>query len=88
MTAERPLADDTSLDAERRQFEIWAGMTPAQKFEAFAQLMAMAQALADAGIRRRYPHADEREVFLRRAARTLDAETMRRCYGWDPRTAS
>ncbi|MCA8951058.1 MAG: hypothetical protein KDE27_16250 [Planctomycetes bacterium] len=59
-------------------------MTAAEKFGAFAQLMAMADAVAEAGIRRRYPGADDREVFLRRAARVLDRQTMVVVYGWDP----
>ena len=31
-----------------------------------------------------YPHADEREVFLRVAARRLDRQAMIDVYGWDP----
>ena len=46
--------------------------------------MAMADAVAEAGIRQAYPDADDREVFLRRAARVLGRETMVKAYGWDP----
>ena len=84
MSALRTLAHDTDPIAEQRQFEIWARMSAAEKFEAFAQLMAMADAFAEAGIRRSHPAADDREVFLRRAARTLDRQTMVKVYGWDP----
>lgn len=59
-------------------------MSAAEKFEAFAQLMAMADAFAEAGIRRAHPEADDREVFHRRAARVLDRATMVKVYGWDP----
>ncbi len=59
-------------------------MRPSDKFAVFLDLQATAQALAEAGIRRRYPHADAREVFLRRVALMLDRETMIRCYGWAP----
>jgi len=31
-----------------------------------------------------YPEADEREIFLRVAARRLDRDTMIKVYGWDP----
>ena len=31
-----------------------------------------------------HPDADEREVFLRVAARSLDRELMLRAYGWAP----
>ncbi len=75
---------DTDAVAERRQFEVWGRMTPAEKFAAMEQLMEMANALAEAGIRQRHPEASEREVFLRRASRTLDRATMIRVYGWDP----
>ncbi|MCA8978022.1 MAG: hypothetical protein KDC98_25070 [Planctomycetes bacterium] len=44
----------------------------------------MADAFAEAGIRRSHPGADDREVCLRRAARTLDRETMVKVYDWDP----
>ena len=81
---ERPLAADTSLVAERQQFEIWRRMTPAEKFGAFLDLQATTIALAEAGIRLRYPTASAREVFLRRVARHLDRTTMMRVYDWDP----
>jgi hypothetical protein len=84
MPEPRTLASDTSSTAERLQFEIWSRMTPAAKFAALVELTAFADAVAEAGIRRLHPHADDREVFLRRAARVLDAETMRKVYGWHP----
>ena len=42
--------------------------------------------LAEAGVRRQYPGADEREVFLRAAAKRLGRETVARVYGWAPKT--
>ncbi|MEO6593215.1 MAG: hypothetical protein ABIP94_00510 [Planctomycetota bacterium] len=84
MTQERTLAADTSLVAERTQFDVWRRMTATEKFTAFLDLQQTSTALADAGIRLRYPRADAREVFLRRVARSLDRATMRRVYGWDP----
>jgi hypothetical protein len=33
-------------------------------------------------IRREYPEASEREVFLRAAVRRLGAETVAKVYGW------
>lgn len=84
MPPHRTLARDTTPTAEQRQFQIWSHMSAAEKFEAFAQLMEMADAVAEAGIRRLHPEADDREVFLRRAARVLDRETMVTIYGWDP----
>jgi len=37
-----------------------------------------------AGIRLRYPEADEREVFLRAVAGRVPRELMIRAYNWDP----
>lgn len=59
-------------------------MDPAKKVEAVFELSDSLWSLAQAGVRKQYPHADQREVFLRAAARRLDAETMRRVYGFDP----
>ena len=84
MTDERPLAADTDLVAERTQLAVWRRLPPAEKFAAFLDLQDTVIGLAEAGIRLRYPHASNREVFLRRVARTLDAATMRRVYGWAP----
>ena len=64
---------DTSPAAEQLQFEIWRRMSPAEKFAAFLDLQATAEAFAEAGIRRRYPLAVH-----------LDRDTMVRCYDWDP----
>jgi len=83
VSEDRP-ATDTSPEAEELQFAVWRQMTPAQKYAAFRRLQAMADAFATAGIRRRYPQADEREVLLRRIALHLDRDTMVRCYGFDP----
>jgi hypothetical protein len=81
---ERPLARDTAPAAEGLQFAAWRRLSPAGKFAAFLDLQQTAIALAEAGIRLRHPGASDREVFLRRVARTLDAATMRRVYGWTP----
>ena len=84
VSEERTQSADTSFVAERLQFDVWRCMTHAQKFAAFLDLQATAIALAEAGIRLRHPEADAREVFLRRAAKMLDRQTMLRVYGWDP----
>jgi hypothetical protein len=49
-----------------------------------AKTSAMLMALAEENVRKLYPAASEREIFLRSAARRLDRETMIRAYGWDP----
>lgn len=83
MTAERPLAEDTSLAAERQQLEIWRAMTPAQKFALLEDLHAAANQLAEAGVRLRHPGAGPEEVRMRRLAITLGRDMVRRAYGFD-----
>lgn len=64
------LAEDTSVEIERRQVAAWRRMTPAEKLELVGHLRQTAWDLALIGMRRRYPAAAERECFLRLAALT------------------
>jgi hypothetical protein len=73
-----PRALQVFLDLQRK-------MTVSEKFETIFGMMEMLWNLSEAGVRSIYPQADDREVFLRTAARRLDRETMIRVYGWDPR---
>jgi hypothetical protein len=75
-----PLADDTSLDVERRQIEGWRAMTPARKAALVSSLSRGTRELALAGIRARHPKATPREQFLRLAILTLGADLARRAY--------
>jgi hypothetical protein len=81
----KPQADDTSIEADMLQVEIWRSMPPVEKMQVWAAMQIAVQQIAEAGVRRRYPDASEREVFLRRVALSLDADTMVKVYGWDPR---
>ena len=72
-----PRALEVFLDLQRK-------MNVSQKFQTIFSLMAMLWNLSEAGVRNMYPEADDREVFLRTAARRLDRDTMIRVYGWDP----
>lgn len=80
----RTQSPDTTLEAEQFQIERLREMSPAQRFAVLESLVRMADQLSRAGIRLRYPDADEREIGLRAAALRLDAEAMRAVYGWDP----
>jgi hypothetical protein len=75
---------DTDPEAMRVFLELQRQMTPAQKITAVCDLSDAVMRLAETSVRRMYPAADEREVFLRAAARRLDRETMLRVYGWNP----
>ena len=72
-----PRALEVFLDLQRK-------MDVSQKFQAIFGLMAMLWNFSEAGVRSMYPKANDREVFLRTAARRLDRDTMIRVYGWDP----
>ena len=75
---------DTDPKALKVFIECQRTMTPSQKFEAVFRLNKLLRALAEANERELHPEADDREIFLRVAARRLDRETMKRVYGWCP----
>lgn len=68
--------------------EVWLDLmrrTPAgEKLARSLDLSNLALKLSEAGVRLAHPSADEREVFLRAAARRLPRDLMIRVYGWDP----
>jgi hypothetical protein len=76
----RPLALDTPLEVEQRQIEQWRRMSAAEKAAIVSGLTQAAYALAFAGVRQRYPHADSREQFLRVAMITLGPDLARKAY--------
>jgi len=80
----RTQAEDTSVDVERLQFAIYAKMTPADKLRILAAMRRMVLRLQRANILSERPQADEFEIRMRIASRTLARETMIAAYGWDP----
>ena len=75
---------DTTREAEAAQHALLRAMPPWRKLELWAELCASARALTEAGLRRRFPTADDREIRMRLFATWLDRDTMIRAYGWDP----
>ena len=75
---------DTDPKALEVFLELQRKMTPAEKVRAVFGLTNMLLRLSESGVRSLFPKADDREVFLRAAARRLDRDTMIRVYGWDP----
>lgn len=63
----RPLADDTPLEIEHAQIQLWRAMTPSRKAHIVAAMCAGIQEAAAEGIRRRHPETGAREQFLRLA---------------------
>ncbi|HTQ53462.1 MAG TPA: hypothetical protein VMI94_03315 [Bryobacteraceae bacterium] len=72
-----PHALEIFLECQRR-------MTASEKVRGMLELSQMVFDTARREIRRQHPGLNEREVFLRTAARHLDRDTMQRVYGWDP----
>ena len=73
---------DTAREADAIRFERYARMSPAEKARRVADLTRTAATLALAGLRDRYPAADEAELLLRLAVLRLGARTVHRAYGW------
>ena len=75
-------------DTDSKAFEVLVDlqrkMSGFEKLECALRNAAMWMSAAEESVRRLYPNASDREVFLRAAARRLDRETMIRAYGWDP----
>ena len=80
--ARLPLSD-THPEAEKVLIDLYRRMPAWQKLRQVSELTRMVQELALCDIRRRHPHADEREQKLRLASRWLSPETMREVFGWD-----
>ena len=74
---------DTDPKAFRALIEIRRNMT-FERFRQFLEMMEMVLRGYQDRVRREYPQASEREVFLRAAALPLGNETVRRVYGWRP----
>jgi hypothetical protein len=80
----RALLSDTSPQAEATLMARYRTMSPAAKLERVRVLSGVMADLVMSDIARRHPDASPRERLLRLAARRIDAETMRRAFGWDP----
>ena len=75
---------DTDAKALEVFIELHRRMTPSQKLAAVFEMSEMLLRMSLADVKKQYPEANEREVFLRMAARQLDRQTMLRAYGWHP----
>jgi hypothetical protein len=75
-------------DTDPKAMEVWLDllrkMPAGQKIGTVFALSTMAIEFSKRGVRMQWPHADDREVFLRAASRRLSRDQMIRVYGWDP----
>ena len=82
--ARQPLFADTDPRAEDALVAILREMTPSRKLELMFELNGMLRRLQTAETRKRYPNADDREVFLRVTARRIGLDLVKKAYGWEP----
>ena len=75
---------DTTPEAMQVFVELHRGLPPSQKAATVLEWTRLLYELSLQDVRRCHPHAGEREVFLRMAARHLDRDLMLRAYGWHP----
>ena len=79
-----PFYSDTHPEAMKVWIDLLRKKSPGEKLGMVFEMARFARRLSETGVRAAHPEADEREVFLRAAARRLDRDLMIRAYGWDP----
>ena len=72
---------DTTPEAWEVYLDIMRKLTPSEKFQRVFELTEIVRPFQLAGLRDRYPNADEHEIFLRFARNNLGAELFERVYG-------
>jgi len=75
---------DTDPKAFEKLIELRRNMTFDEKLRQFFEMTEMLLRGYQDRVRREYPHASEREIFLRAAALRLGNELVRKAYGWSP----
>ena len=75
------LYSDTHPKMEALQIQLWRQASPTRKMHMLAQLNASVQMLALAGLRSKYPKAEESELRRRLADLLLGEELARKVYG-------
>ncbi len=78
------LFEDTDEETEQVLIRMNRAMPDWKKCQQIFSLIETGRQLALAGLRERYPNADEEELNKRYAALVLDKETVIKVYGWNP----
>lgn len=81
----KSLSPDTTLEAQRKQYELMRRLSPEQKLSLAFALTDMTRQLILADLHHRFPHADREEIRRRFIARVLPREDVIRAYGFDPK---
>ncbi len=74
------LSSDTTADVEQRQIDAWRRLSPMERLRLVSDTTRAVTELSLAGVRHRYPHASERECFLRLAAIRIGVDATRQIY--------
>ena len=72
---------DTSPEAWEVLTSLQRNMPASEKMQLAFEWSEIIRQFAEAGLREKYPHAGEREIFLRYARQTLGEELFRTVYG-------
>jgi hypothetical protein len=72
---------DTSPEAWAAYMDLQRRTAPGEKIRRAMSLSKTVHLLAEAGLRRQFPEADDREIFLRRVRLTVGEDLFRRAYG-------
>jgi hypothetical protein len=64
--------------------ELQRKLSPAEKLQQAFEWSEVIRRFAEAGLRQRFPKADDREIFLRTALINLGPELFRKVYGEMP----
>jgi hypothetical protein len=72
---------DTTPEAWAVFVDLQRRTPPAEKIRRAMSLSRTVQLLSEAGLRRKFPQAGEREIFLRRIRLTLGEDLFQRAYG-------
>ena len=72
---------DTSPEAWEVFLDIQRRMPPEEKIARAFEWSEIVRGFAEAGLRQRYPYADDHEILLRYARMTLGKDLFQRAYG-------
>jgi len=82
----KPLSPDTSLQIQRKHYELMRQLSPEQKLSMAFALTDATRQMVFADLKHRFPHAGEDEIRRRFIARVLPRQDVIRVYGFDPKT--
>jgi hypothetical protein len=80
----KPLSRDTSPETQELIFRMLGSASTSKKIALTFDLIQTTRLLVLAGLRRRFPNADEVELRRQLISKLLEREDVIRAYGFDP----